>query len=220
MLKHVAIGRGTQNYTCLGANATAPPKPTGAVAALFNASCVAASYPDVLHVLPRLALQFELSDVLPAGDIADPFPLGTTDDDDDDDAPPSQRIGPTNLDVSGRHFFKGDGTPFFNLDTARHTLGELPCSKKESTDAPTDAPRGRQDEGAVPWLRLQAIEGATGGLQEVYRVETAGGSAPASCQGMPESFEVQYAAEYVPPKHTYMHTYTHCLAFFSTLMSI
>ena len=208
MLKHVAIGRGTQNYTCDASNATAVPKPTGAVAALFNASCVAASYPDVLHVLPGLALQFDLADVLPGGidaAIAATASVSASDNDDDSDDDEdddenegpgrSQRIGPTNLDVSGLHFFTGDGVPFFNLDTTRQTLGSLPCSKKEGTDAPADAPRGHQDEGAVPWLRLQAVEGATRGLQEVYRVETAGGSAPASCQGMPDDFQVQYAAE-------------------------
>ena len=211
MLKHVAVGRGTQNYTCDATNATAVPQPTGAVAALFNASCVAASYPDVLHVLPGLALHFDLTDVLPGGidaaiaatDAASVSDSEAEDDDhdhdDDEGAGPSQRIGPTNLDVSGLHFFTDDGTPFFNLDTTRQTLGSIPCTKTEGTDAPTDAPRGLQDEGAVPWLRLQAVEGATGGLQEVYRVETAGGSPPASCQGMPDAFQVQYAAEYVPP---------------------
>ncbi len=42
-------------------------------------------------------------------------------------------------------------------------------------------------------------EGATGNLQEVYRVNTAGWNPPATCAGMKSTFEVQYAAEYVSP---------------------
>ncbi len=60
-LKHVAIGRGVQNYTCDLANATAVPVSIGAVATLFNASCVAGTYPDLLNMLPRVALQFNLT---------------------------------------------------------------------------------------------------------------------------------------------------------------
>lgn len=106
-------------------------------------------------------------------------------------------MGPTELLVSGRHFFTNATTPFFNLDTARSQIGTAPCSKVNSSVAPADAPKGRQGESAVPWLRLAANPDATGNLHEVFRVGTAGGSAPATCQGMPASFEVQYAAEYV-----------------------
>ncbi|KAI3318170.1 hypothetical protein HD806DRAFT_320144 [Xylariaceae sp. AK1471] len=178
-LKHVAIGRGTQNYTCDLANATATPVANGAVATLFNASCVAAQYPDILHSLPKLVLGFDLSSISNA----------------------LNKLGPTNLVVSGHHFFTNVTTAFFNLDTDRYQIGEAPCSKKNSTSAPPDAPKGRQGEPAVPWLRLtvnpEAIAAkTTGGIQEVYRVKTAGGSAPATCKGMAASFEVQYAAEY------------------------
>lgn len=48
----------------------------------------------------------------------------------------------------------------------------------------------------MPWLKLTARSGATGNLEEVYRVNTAGGNPPATCAGMPATFEVQYAAEY------------------------
>ncbi|KAI1124810.1 hypothetical protein F5Y10DRAFT_21416 [Nemania abortiva] len=175
VLKHVAIGRGTQNYTCDTATPTAAPVANGALATLFNASCIAASYPDLLHLLPQLALQFDL-----------PATTSSTD----------EKMGPTNLLVSGKHFFTNTTTPFFNLDTTRSQLGEAPCSKLNATNAPANAPKGRQGEAAVPWLRLSANPGATGNLQQVYRVETAGGSAPATCAGMPAQFEVQYAAEY------------------------
>lgn len=176
-VKHVAIGRGTQNYTCDASNATAVPTLAGAVATLFDASCIAATYPDLLRILPRLALQFDL-----------PYSAGA----DADDA----RMGPTGMLVSGRHFFTNATTPFFNLDTPRKNVGTAPCSKLNSSAAPADAPKGRQGEAAVGWLRLAANPDATGGIHEVFRVGTAGGSAPATCVGMPASFEVQYAAEY------------------------
>ncbi|KAI0006942.1 hypothetical protein F4779DRAFT_594332 [Xylariaceae sp. FL0662B] len=174
-LKHVAIGRGTQNYTCDLANATAVPQLAGAVATLFNASCVASTYPDLLSILPKLALQFNLT------------------------AQEDARMGPTDLAISGKHFFKNSTTPFFNLDTEQYQIGEAACSKKNQTDAPADAPKGQQGESAVAWLRLTTLDGSTGDLQEVYRVQTAGGNAPASCQGQPAAFEVQYSAQYVFP---------------------
>jgi hypothetical protein len=173
-LKHVAVGRGVQNYTCDLTNTTAPPQAAGAVATLFNASCVASTNPQLLHVVPRMALQFNLTDA---------------------QAPP--RIGAANMAISGHHFFTNTTTPFFNLDVPGGLqIGELPSAKNNSVAAPADAPRGQQGEPAVAWLKLLARQGATGGLQEVYRVETAGGSPPATCAGMPAAFSVQYSAEY------------------------
>ncbi|RYP25782.1 hypothetical protein DL767_008288 [Monosporascus sp. MG133] len=181
-LKHVAIGRGTQNYTCDTTDPTAVPVAAGAVATLFNASCVASAYPDLLHLLPKLSLRFDLQ-----------FTTAAISDEDDGAA---QRMGPADLAISGTHYFTDATTPFFNLDTPRAALGEAGCAKEEATPAPADAPAGQDGEPAVAWLRLSTREGATGGLREVYRVETAGGSPPESCQGMPAEFEVQYAAEY------------------------
>lgn len=33
-------------------------------------------------------------------------------------------------------------------------------------------------------------------VKEIYRVNTAGGNPPKTCDGMPTTFEIQYAAEY------------------------
>jgi Protein of unknown function (DUF3455) len=76
-------------------------------------------------------------------------------------------------------------------------LGQMPCAKNNSVPAPPGAISGQGNGGygAVPWLKLLAKDGATGGLQEVYRLNTAGGSAPATCSGMPAAFQIQYAAE-------------------------
>jgi len=184
VLKHVAVGRGTQNYTCDTANPSAAPVANGAMATLFNASCVAASYPDVNGKLAALALQFPLS----------AFPTSSDE---------TVRMGPSNLLVSGKHLFLDAKTPYFNLDTKNFgDIGHATFAKKSSVDAPTNAPKGLKGEKAVAWLKLvaggsDAVKiAATGGLQEVYRVQTAGGSPPATCQGMAPTFEVEYAAEY------------------------
>jgi len=174
-LKHIAIGRGTQNYTCDPKNATAPPSGIGAVATLFNASCVASTYPDLAKMLGRVSMQFNLTQ-----------------------SEISHKLAPSNLIVSGKHFFIDSfKTPFFTLDTSpERQLGEILCAKNASTPAPKDASVGQQGEPAVPWLKLVTKSGETGGLQEVYRLETVGGSQPKTCEGMPEHFEVQYAAQY------------------------
>ncbi|TVY78128.1 hypothetical protein LSUE1_G004645 [Lachnellula suecica] len=173
-LKHVAIGRGIQNYTCSTTNASAIPAAIGAVATLFNASCVAATNPDVFALLPGVALGMNL----------------TSDD--------QTTLAPANLAISGHHYFSNLTTPLFNLDTTAMQLGVAPCAKNNSVSAPTNAIKGQanQGNGAVAWLKLTARDGTTGNLEEVYRVNTAGGNPPATCAGMPAAFEVQYAAEY------------------------
>jgi len=142
------------------------------VATLFNASCVAASSPSVLASLPNFALQYNLNanQALP---------------------------NPAALYVSGQHYFETVTTPFFNLDTSAMQLGTAPCSKNNTVNAPASSPKGQGGvgNGSVAWLKLLTKDGATGNLEEVYRLNTAGGSPPATCAGMPASFEVQYAAE-------------------------
>ncbi|GJN67267.1 hypothetical protein PLIIFM63780_004708 [Purpureocillium lilacinum] len=168
-VRHVAVGRGTQNYTCDTGNATAVPKAAGAVATLFNASCVAALYPDVLDKIPSMAVHFNLTD---------------------------DRLGPSVLQKSGVHYFTDATTAFFDLDTPTLDIGKAPCEKNSSGAAPSTASVGQIGEKAVPWLRLKTKEGATDDIKEVFRVTTAGGSAPATCKGMPATFEVQYASVY------------------------
>lgn len=185
-LKHVAIGRGTQNYTCDLSNATAVPSAVGAVATLFNASCVAATYPDLLNMLPRVALAFNLT-TSESNTYADNLVPAST----------NERLAPGNYMISGHHYFLNTKTPFFNLDTTNGQLGEVPAGKNASVAAPADAVKGQGGEDAVAWLKLTAKEGATGRIQEVYRVETAGGSPPTTCTGMAAAFEVQYSAQYV-----------------------
>lgn len=103
--------------------------------------------------------------------------------------PTSQnKLAPANLYLSGHHYFADATTPFFNMETPEGNLGMVAAAKMNATAAP-DAARN------VPWLKLQA---KTGDWQfvEVFRVNTAGGQPPATCEGQPENIEVQYAAEY------------------------
>jgi hypothetical protein len=171
VLKHVAVGRGTQNYTC-GTNATAAPTAAGAVATLYNATCIASTYPDLLAAIPAVALQFNLTNKN------------------------QKTLSPSNIAISGQHYFTNATTPLFDLDT-NLKLGVAPCAKNSSVPAPANASKGQGGKGfgAVAWLKLLTRDGATGNLQEVYRLNTAGGNPPATCAGMPATFEVQYAAE-------------------------
>ncbi|KAF4637599.1 hypothetical protein G7Y89_g472 [Cudoniella acicularis] len=173
-LKHVAIGRGTQNYSCTSTNATAAPVSLGAIATLYNATCVASTYPDLLQILPGVALEFNLT------------------------TPTQQTLTPSNLDISGHHYFSNTTTPSFNLSTTAMDLGFALCQKNNTVPAPAGSVVGQDGVGfgAVPWLKLTTRTGATGNLQEIYRVNTAGGNPPATCVGMPATFEIQYAAEY------------------------
>lgn len=167
-LRHVAVGRGTQNYTCDG-SATSKPKAIGAVATLFNVTCLATMYPDVSAKIPGMAVHFNLDT--------------------------ANRLGPAVLPVSGHHLFTADGLPFFDLNTPTMQLGTLPCTKNASANAPSTAAVGQKGEPAVAWLRLLATKDATGGLSEVFRVSTAGGSPPDTCKGLTGAFQVEYAAE-------------------------
>ncbi|KAL1842057.1 hypothetical protein VTJ49DRAFT_6127 [Mycothermus thermophilus] len=170
-LKHVAIGRGTQNYTCNPSSPSDPPKAFGAVATLFDASCLVATRPDVAAALGRAALYFDLSQSEGVGRLV---PAATA------------------AARSGVHYFTDATTPFFRVDV----VGDFSLKKDAGAPAPVGAYKGLQGEGAVPWLKLVAKQPVAGGLQEVYRVETVGGSAPATCEGLPESFTVQYATQY------------------------
>ncbi|KAL7795018.1 hypothetical protein V8C37DRAFT_375251 [Trichoderma ceciliae] len=170
---HVAVGRGTQNYTCDASNPDAPPTAAGALATLFNVSCIASISQDLLEKMPNMAVNFHYDAATFAGS-----------------------LGPMALPVSGHHFFLDSTTPFFNLDTPALDIGTVPCAKNSSAPAPSTAAAGPQGEGAVPWLKLTAKDGATGSIKEVYRVDTAGGNPPASCRGQPANIEVQYSAVY------------------------
>jgi hypothetical protein len=98
--------------------------------------------------------------------------------------------------VSGLHFFTEEQIPFFDLNTDNMQIGQIQGQLNASVSAPENGPRGQNGERPVNWLRLLARDGeSTGNLKEIFRVGTAGRSPPENCEGMAESFEVQYAAQ-------------------------
>ncbi|KAK3716984.1 hypothetical protein LTR37_006039 [Vermiconidia calcicola] len=172
-LFQVVVGRGTQNYTCDLANATAVPVPVGAVATLYDLSCAAVDAPELLHVTPKVALD---------------LPVPSSDD----------ARSPMNTMVSGHHYFLDDTTPFFNLDTSLHQYGMGALQKGNVSDAPEGSPAGPfgQGDGAVAWLTLDQVPSGENSWKQIYRLNTAGGNPPKTCTGSAASFEVDYAAEY------------------------
>ena len=154
------------------------PIAAGALATLFNVSCLAADMPELLARISPIAL-----------DLPIPVAPSTTD--------PSS---PIYQGLSGHHYFRDASTPFFDLDTGAHRYGFGAFKKGDSTPAPKNAMMGPYNEGHGPvaWLRLDAkSEGGDGQVfKEVYRLNTAGGQPPKTCEGMPTAFEVPYAAEY------------------------
>jgi len=164
-----------QNYTCSLASSDVKPVAVGAVATLYNASCLAANYADLIAIAPNVAINI-------------PLP-----------ADPSAPLPPANLGLLGHHYFRDATTPVFNLDTTpEHQYGIAISKKKAQMDAPADAVKGQNGvgNGAVPWLYLETINGTVGGYKSVYRVNTAGGQPPATCENMPSVFTVQYSADY------------------------
>ncbi|CAG7976365.1 unnamed protein product [Penicillium salamii] len=168
---YVGLGRGTQNYTCADSSSSSTPVAAGAVARLYNATCIAANYPGVLEKLPNLAYKI----TLPTDENA-AFP-------------------PSNIDLMGHHFFYDATTPEFNLNTTPDKQHGIVMTKKGGAiDAPSNALSGQY--GAVAWLYLTSTEGTVGNYKSVYRVDTAAGSPPKTCKGMPAAFQMQYAANY------------------------
>lgn len=163
-LRHIAIGRGIQNYTC--ASADAAPVAIGAVATLFNATCDSARLNErVMTDITTLALNY----AIPTGPEAD------------------QRL-------SGHHYFTDKKVPMFDLRTEGSNYGYVQATPDVvKSAAPQDASAGPNQMGSVAWLKLNAVEGD---YKEVYRVHTAGGAPPKTCDGMGSAFSVEYSAQY------------------------
>ncbi|KAF2466385.1 uncharacterized protein BDR25DRAFT_268889 [Lindgomyces ingoldianus] len=163
-LSHVAIGRGTQNYTCPSNATSSAPIQVGAKAQLFNVTCSAVRAPAVLADVTTMALSY----TVPTSELAEHM-------------------------LSGHHEFTSEGIPLFYLNTDLHQYGQVQAKKNASSPAPANAAPGPNGLGSVPWLRLNAV---TGDYKEVYRLNTAGGQAPKTCDGITGDFTVEYAAEY------------------------
>lgn len=179
-LKLVLIGHGTQNYTCADSTAYSKPVANGAEAELFDVSCFASFVPGIVDWFPFLFLH---------NPKAIPYEL---------------------LPRAGTHYFYPDAaTPVFDVsgENTRTKKGLFVGKKLENIPAPGDANTGVSPNafGAVDWLKLvkkDDVKTASGqaftsvGYKTVYRVQTAGGKAPATCLGRPAQFDIPYATQY------------------------
>ncbi|KAL1855110.1 hypothetical protein Plec18167_002096 [Paecilomyces lecythidis] len=177
-LKYVTLGRGKQNYTCSSSDASTAPVAIGAVATLFDASWIASSLPKLLDQVPPLLEQISLDNLTSA----------------------VRAVGISRethgRDVAiGKHYFIDPTTPFFDFRISG--LDDWAAAEKNaSVNAPAPSSTVVNDVPTpdVAWLQLVAKDGV--GIKEVYRIVTAGGSPPATCEGQASSLEVQYAAQY------------------------
>jgi hypothetical protein len=115
-----------------------------------------------------------------------PFPL------------PFVPLPPANLDLLGHHYFSNLTTPVFNLDIPQQEDGIAITKKVAQMNAPVGSIPGQHNsgDGAVAWLFLSTIDGTTGNYGSVYRVNTAGGQPPTTCNDMSGTFMVPYSAAY------------------------
>lgn len=176
-LRYVALGRGTQNYTCpsngslISNTTTIKPKATGAAATLFDASCIASSSLALLHEVPAIISATPLESLAFMAALV------------------AQGTRSTNL-IIGEHYFNAGEDPVFDMGLSGSNSW-VATSKITSTPAPKSKPRYSSD---VPWLKLGYKKG--NGIREVYRVVTSQGDPPVTCAGQNATIEVPYAAEY------------------------
>jgi hypothetical protein len=165
-LRHIVIGRGTQNYTCATASADAAPVANGAMASLFDVTCDYSLVTDaVMARVTAIALDYSI--------------------------PKGPEISAR---LIGHHEFTEKGIPLFKLDLGPVSYGYVQAKPDPiKSSAPKDAVKGQNKMGSVQWLKLNAVEGD---YKDVYRVNTAGGMAPKTCQGIQGSFTVEYSAQY------------------------
>ncbi|KAJ5133833.1 hypothetical protein N7448_001147 [Penicillium atrosanguineum] len=177
-LKYIAVGRGTQNYSCPSTDASSrdktAPTATGAAATLFDASCIASSSMTLLHELPAVAGRTPLGSLAFMAEMV------------------SSTTNSSDL-IIGEHYFDAAGDPFFNL---RLGGGDdwMVGKKDASVSAPAKVYAFKIESKDVTWLRLTRKEGK--GIKEVYRVMTFEGGAPSTCAGLNDTVIVEYAAEY------------------------
>lgn len=146
-LKYVAIGRGTQNYSCPSSGSSSKsrrdttPEATGAVATLFDASCLASTSTNLLHELPAVVGKAPLGPLAFLAEIL------------------SSSTNTTDL-IIGEHYFNSDGEPVFDLGLADGNAWMV-AKKNASVDAPKRESNTSKSDAIkdVPWLKLDYKKG-------------------------------------------------------------
>ncbi|KAF2087724.1 hypothetical protein K490DRAFT_65566 [Saccharata proteae CBS 121410] len=197
-LKHVALGIGTQNYTCSADASSVSPSTFGALASLYDIGPFLVTPLGKLfsNSLPALALGMygALSAIEQSSawnQIVSQMPMSTD---------------VLQTETFGHHFFADVDTtltPTWDLTPSTQMYpSDAPNiffqGKKNATmAAPTEACKGLQGEGAVDWLYLTKATSSDDEITAIYRVITAGGMQPDTCENVNgEDIEVKYAAEY------------------------
>ncbi|KAJ5923513.1 hypothetical protein N7454_008758 [Penicillium verhagenii] len=174
-LKYIAIGRGTQNYTCENSTSSAVPVSVGAAATLFDASCIASKSLTLLHEMPAVFGEAPVASLAFLAELL------------------SHTTNSSNL-ILGEHYFDAAGYPVLDLRLSGSDDWVV-ATKNASVNATQISTSTNQN---VAWLELDRKSGDNcgSGVHKVYRVETYQGSAPSTCAGLNLTVEVQYAAEY------------------------
>lgn len=192
-LKKIAIGHGTQNYTCT--DAISAPKAQGAVAVLYDVRKFALRTPKT-GLLPALWAK------IPSALLLKPLPLNKLQ---------GSRYGAHATktfhkeedlklldfpiaEFLGHHYFDTNGTPMFDLNRV-----ELKASviKLDDAPAPANADKGPLKTGAVAWLQLgDSRKGLSQGLSQVCKVITAGGAGQSYSIAGPGKHSIPYTTFY------------------------
>ena len=144
-LKYIALGRGTQNYTCENSTASAIPVAVGAAATLFDASCIAAKSLTLLHELPAVIGSTPLGSLAFLVDL-----LGYSTETPDL--------------ILGEHYFNAAGDPV--LDLRLSGLSDwVVATKNASVDAPQISKTVNQN---VAWLELDRKRGKGIAVSNTY----------------------------------------------------
>lgn len=179
VLRWIGLGVGTQNYTCATADSTAVPASAGAVATLYDISALN-NDPLASMKIPSMS-SLALGASMVSKSVLEMY---------------LRAMGYNK--ALGEHFFNETMTPTFHLSKLKNPVPapELFSKKVANMPAPATACKGTKGEGAVDWLYLEDVGTSISGVKAVYRVETAGGKAPATCAGQKSTVNVPYAAQY------------------------
>jgi hypothetical protein len=142
---------------------------------------MAAFYPDIFTLIPDIALQFSLPTNISGS------------------SPVSNILSFWNANIIGWHYFRNATFPDFDMDTKNGYFGKVSMTEVAQKNASAYAPAGQAQvsTGAAPWVFYEYVNSSTiGNIRYVYRTNTAGGNPPQTCEGMPDAFTIEYAAQY------------------------
>ncbi|KAH8588527.1 hypothetical protein B0O99DRAFT_555123 [Bisporella sp. PMI_857] len=173
-LRYITMGRGVQNYTCASSTSADAPKAIGALAVLYDITAITLLTPSIAAQISNIAVDMTASSFILRGRPLDIPDVGS-------------------FPVIGDHFFLADGTPTFDLfDVGKRAFCKVP---PKSINAPLSSVKGPAGFGTVKWLALATKEESVG-IATVYRVDTAGGNPPKTCENQPSVISIPYAAAY------------------------